>query len=325
MNEQPKLFDGPGPEVASKHLARLLQAQEGLPERLYLGTSSWANEDWEGLIYPPGCASQDYLEHYARIFRMVEVDMTWYRIPSLSMVEGWLRRTPEHFRFAVKVPRVISHEKQLVDCLSEMETFVKALRPLGGKLGPLLLQFGYVARGEDAEEYQTGTRFIHRLDAFLEKAPTDDCQLAVEVRNAKWLGPALLEVLRQHRAALVYNHYYTMPEIGEVVEKLDPVTADFLYVRFLGNRKQIENQVSELLKTGKKNRRWNELLLDRHAETQRWAATIQKLAQRPPGHQVYVLFNNHFAGYAPGSLELFARAWKDQAGNAMAGFSGSGR
>lgn len=311
MTEQQDLFAELMPRPELKHVERLRKVQEGLPERLFLGTTSWTNEDWEGLIYPPGGAAQDYLEHYARVFQMVEVDTTWYRIPTRSMVEGWLRRTPEHFRFAAKVPRVISHEKKLVDCLGEMEAFLGAIRPLGERLGPLLMQFGYVARGQDAEEHETGAGFIGRLDAFLKGVPTDEFRLAVEVRNAKWLRPELVEVLKAHRVALVLNNYYTMPDIDEVVEQVDPVTAGFLYVRFLGDRKRMEEHVSELLLAGRKKRRWDELLWDRKMEIQRWVTHLHKLVRRRPEHEVYALFNNHYAGYAPGSLGIFARAWKE--------------
>jgi len=302
------------PRPALKHVERLQQVQEGLPEWLYLGTTSWTHEDWEGLVYPSGCPPQDYLEQYARVFRMVEVDTTWYRIPSRSAVEGWLRRTPDSFRFAAKVPRVISHEKELVDCREEMEAFLEAVRPLGPRLGVLLLQFGYVARGRDAQEHETGARFIDRLDAFLRQVQVGDFRLAVEVRNARWLRQELVDLLRSHRVALVLNNYYTMPDIDETLRQIDPVTADFLYVRFLGDRRRMDEHVAGLIAAGDKQRRWNELLWDRRAETGRWVAQLKKLAHRRAVGEVYVLFNNHYAGYAPGSLGLFARAWKEGSG-----------
>ena len=112
MEEQRDLFSEIMPPAKPKHVERLQQVQEGLPARLFLGTTSWSNEDWEGLVYPEGCAAADYIEHYAKVFKADE---------------GWLRRTPEEFRFTAKVPRVISHEKGLVDCIAEMEDFRFAL------------------------------------------------------------------------------------------------------------------------------------------------------------------------------------------------------
>jgi uncharacterized protein YecE (DUF72 family) len=138
-----------------------------LPLNLYLGTTSWSNEDWEGLVYPDGCAPKDYIEHYARAFRAVEIDSTWYRVPSERAIETWLERTPEDFIFSAKVPRVVSHEKCLVDCQQEMDEFIAVMRRMGDRLGSLLLQFAYVARGKDADENEHGRDFCRRLADFL--------------------------------------------------------------------------------------------------------------------------------------------------------------
>ena len=183
-----------------RDVERLRQVQAGLPAHLHLGTTSWTNTDWEGLIYPPGCSSQDYIEHYAEVFGSVEIDSTWYRIPSSRAVEAWQRRTPAHFRFAAKVPRIITHEKALVDCQGEMAEFLRAMSPLGSRLGPLLLQFEYIARGRDAGEHESGVDFLRRLEAFLPHLPTDQLRFAVEVRNAKG-APRIGGPLRRHRVA----------------------------------------------------------------------------------------------------------------------------
>lgn len=307
MPEQQDLFAHLGPKP--RDVERLRQVQSSLPANLYLGTTSWANPDWEGLIYPPGCSSQDYIEHYAEVFGAVEIDSTWYRVPSARAVEAWGRRTPEHFLFAAKVPRVITHEKNLVDCQGEMDDFLRAMSPLGGRLGPLLLQFEYIARGRDAGEHETGDQFLRRLEAFLPHLPTDQMRFAVEVRNAKWVRQELVELLRSHRVALALTSYYTMPDLAALRARLDPVSADFLYLRFLGDRKQMDEHVAELMESGRKQRHWDQLVWDRHEETGRWAAEVKSLLTQHPGMEVYAFFNNHYAGYAPGSLELFAQAW----------------
>jgi len=121
----------------------------------------------------------------------------------------------------------------------------------------------------------------------------------------------LVDLLHQQRTALALTQYYTMPGIEEMRQRLvDPVTADFLYVRFLGDRKQMEEQVEQLIESGTKKRHWNELVQDRSAEIECWAAHLKELMAQRPDLESYVFFNNHYAGYAPGSLEMFARAWK---------------
>src|SRR5262245_7662818 len=91
---------------------------QGVP--LYLGTSSWSSEDWRGTIYPADAKAADFLTHYAKQFSTVEIDMTFYRIPTPAMISAWNQRTPDGFRFAAKIPQVITHEKVLHDCQSEL-------------------------------------------------------------------------------------------------------------------------------------------------------------------------------------------------------------
>lgn len=310
MGEQPDLFSQIMPPAKPRHAERMQQVQEGLPAQLFLGTTSWSNADWEGLIYPAGCAAADYIEHYAKVFRSVEIDSTWYRVPTPRAIEGWLRRTPPHFRFTAKIPRVISHEKKLVDCMGDLEVFLEAMAPLGERLGPLLMQFPYIARGQDAHENEYGSAFTERLAAFLPQLPTGEFDFAVEVRNGSWLRAELLDVLREHGVALVLNNYYTMPSLAATVERIDPQTARFLYVRFLGDRKKMDAYVEERIRRGEQERHWDRLVWDRAAETEHWARQVREFAKAAPERAVYVFFNNHYAGYAPGSLGLFAEAWK---------------
>src|ERR1019366_1822226 len=110
---------------------------------LYIGTSAFTAAGWEGSFYPEGTRPADFLRYFAQHFNSVEIDSTFYRIPSESTVQGWAKKTPEGFVFAAKVPQVITHEKVLVDCDAEFKQSVDVMELLGEKLGPLLLQFGY--------------------------------------------------------------------------------------------------------------------------------------------------------------------------------------
>src|SRR5579863_2241449 len=108
-----------------------------------LGTSAFTAAGWPGTFYPKGLPEREYLTYYATKFNAVEVDSTFYRTPSKATVQGWAKKTPDGFLFAAKVPQVITHEKVLVDCEAEFKEFVDTMDLLGGKLGPLLLQFDY--------------------------------------------------------------------------------------------------------------------------------------------------------------------------------------
>ena len=106
-----------------------------------LGTSGWAYKSWVGVFYPEGTAPADYLRRYAEHFDTVEVDSTFYRMPTARMVDGWAAATPPGFVFAAKVPQVITHEKALRGCDAEVGLFLERMGRLGEKCGPLIFQF----------------------------------------------------------------------------------------------------------------------------------------------------------------------------------------
>jgi uncharacterized protein YecE (DUF72 family) len=101
---------------------------------LYIGTSAFTAAGWEGSFYPEGTKPADFLRYYAQHFNSVEIDSTFYRIPSEATVQGWAKKTPDGFVFAAKVPQVITHEKVLVDCDAEFKQFMDVMDCLGEKL-----------------------------------------------------------------------------------------------------------------------------------------------------------------------------------------------
>src|SRR5688572_24695654 len=105
-----------------------------------LGTQGWNYEGWVGPFYPKGTRAADYLSLYARAFRTVEVDSTFYAIPSAKTMRDWGARVPADFTFALKLPKEISHENRLRDAAGVAPQFFDCARELGGKLGPILIQ-----------------------------------------------------------------------------------------------------------------------------------------------------------------------------------------
>ena len=249
-------------------------------KRLRVGTSSWSADSWRGPFYPADSRPGEFLGHYARRFDTVEIDATWYRIPSETMVRKWERDTPEGFVFAAKIPSVITHEKRLIDCDGEFREFLRVMDLLGEKRGPLVFQFPYDFKTDQFEN----------LQKFLEKLP-QGYKFALEVRHKGWLTPKFYDLLRGRGVALVLLDLLWMP-------KLDVLTTDWTYVRFIGDRKGIE----------KKTETWEKIIVDRTKEMEEWAPRIQKLLDE--GTIVWAYFNNHYAGHAPGSVELFLETLK---------------
>jgi uncharacterized protein YecE (DUF72 family) len=261
-----------------------------------VGTSAFTAAGWEGAFYPAGMQPRDFLTYYATKFNTVEVDSTFYRTPARSTITGWANKTPPGFVFALKVPQVITHEKCLEDCDDDFQNFVDTADGLGkDKLGPMLLQFPYFNR----TKFKTGSEFLARLHPFLRKLPKDH-QFALEIRNKNWLDEKLMEILREHNVALAVIDQAWMPGITELASRLDPITANFTYVRWLGDRKAIEEQTKV----------WDKTIVDRRAALSRWVDYCYQTTRR--GIKVYAYANNHYAGYAPATVALFLELWEKQ-------------
>ncbi len=260
---------------------------------MHVGTSAFTAGGWEQAFYPVGMKPAEYLTYYATKFDTVEVDSTFYRTPSAATVNGWERKTPTGFILAAKVPQTITHEKILQECDEDLKHFLETMDLMGDKLGPLLFQFGYFNK----TAFQSGKEFLVRLQPFLQKLP-QGYRFAVEIRNKQWLTAEFFDLLREHKVAYALIDQAWMPRPSEIFEKFDPITADFTYIRLLGDRTGIEKQTKI----------WDKVIVDRSKELMSWVNICQRTIRR--GVNTYVYVNNHYAGFAPATVEQFKKLWK---------------
>jgi len=285
------------------------------PENLLVGTSSWSSPDWCGGFYPENTPPGEMISVYSRTLRTVEIDATWHSMPTRTMVEAWRSRTPAGFIFSAKVPKVISHDKYLQDCEADLKAFLSVMSGLGDRLGPLVLQFPYVAKGKDPDEYATGADFLSRLRRFVPLLP-QEFRWGIEIRNSRWVGTELLDLLRSRGISLVFIDYYTMDPLPKLAHRPEVFTAPFVYIRFLGNHKEMDTAVKRAREEGTRRRDWESLILDRTPQMKNWIGPMrERVKMQVP---VYVYFNNHYAGYAPGSVELFAKLYNSDESMASA-------
>ena len=256
-----------------------------------LGTSSFTADGWNGSFYPKGMKSADYLAYYSRRFDTVEVDSTFYRCPTIEAVRNWALKTPPGFIFSLKVPQTITHHKILVDCEKEFEEFVRTAGVLGEKLGPMVFQFPYFNR----DVFNSPVQFLDRLKPFFKRLPRGGYKFAVEIRNKWWLTKRFADLLRENNVALVLQDHSLMPSAERVFSTIDPITADFVYIRLLGDRKAIEAKTTV----------WNQIVEDKAASMTSWVDVCQMVQRR--GIPQYVYFNNHYEGFAVASVERFRR------------------
>jgi uncharacterized protein YecE (DUF72 family) len=239
---------------------------------LYLGTSGWSYADWEGTLYPEGLPAGARLAEYAKHYPTVEIDSSFYGTPRRATVEKWCEIVPEGFLFAVKFPREVTHERNLVNTRSEAEGFVHTMQALEDRLGPLLLQLppSFTVEGMGV------------LEDFLSTLPQGP-RYAVEVRHRSWLCSDLPALLREHGVALNLIDYPRMPRMEEA-------TADFVYIRWLGNRREFPSGHTHLKK-------------DRNDDLLWWAGLVDRFLEE--GRTVFAYANNHYQNHSPSTLEQF--------------------
>lgn len=180
-----------------------------------IGCSGWNYAHWREVFYPRGLPTSRWLEHYAGTFDTVEVNATFYRLPTAKATARWAETSPPGFLFAVKASRYLTHVKRLRDLRAGWRRFWERIEPLAdaGKLGPVLWQLPERFHRDD-----------ERLAAALEALPPQ--HHAFEFRHASWFVPEVEELLRRHGAALVIGDHPERPFQTHVL------TADWTFLRF---------------------------------------------------------------------------------------------
>jgi len=241
--------------------------------RIRLGTQGWGWSHWVGRFYPPGTRPEDYLTFYSKVFDTVEIDTTFYGIPKRSTVLSWAEKVPDDFRFAAKMPQVITHANGLEGGYKELTTFLQRMSLLGDKLGPFLVQlpptFGY-----------------HNLDALegflrLLRELAEESRFAIEFRNASLLREDVLSLLHEHHMALCLNDLKWMPASKET-------TTDFGYFRWLGRPPLNGRQPLEPL----------------DVTHQLIASVLRVRGIASQVEEVYGFFNDRYGGHAPRTANL---------------------
>ena len=148
-----------------------------MPE-LYVGCSGWSYTAWQGSFYPRGLEQTKWLSHYAENFDYVEIDSTFYSIPSPFRVKKWAHATPANFRFSAKMPKVITHVKAMTDALRELELFYSAMMPLKDKLLALLIQL------PPSISFKGGFKALQNFARILDPK----FRYAIEVRHPSWFN-----------------------------------------------------------------------------------------------------------------------------------------
>lgn len=237
---------------------------------LYVGTIGWSYNFWKGPFYPKKQPSNKLLDFYASKFNSVEVDGTFYRIPTQQTVINWKQQTPDGFLFSLKFPQLITHLKMLKKCQNETDVFLDRVKFLEEKLGPLLLQF----------PPNFGIERLPDLADFLGKLPREN-RYVVEVRNKNLLNESLYSVLRNNNVALAWADSPLMLQI-------DQVPSDFLYIRWEGDRAKVKGVLGKIE-------------VERGKDIEAWAKRIKPYIDKQMS--VFGYFAKYYSGFPPADVK----------------------
>jgi len=217
-----------------------------------------------------------WLPYYSQIFNYVEIDSTFYNIPSESMVRNWDRRTPANFRFTAKFPKIITHEKKFKNVEKDLEIFYERMVPLKNKVLALLIQLppSYKLK-EGLEDFSSHNFFFE-----------GDFRYAVEVRHTSWFNDLAYNFFRNNNIAMVWSQM-------DRLQTPPVVTSDFVYLRLIGDRRLAEDQ-------------FGKIRIDRNEEIRNWANKMKEVKQNEKDVKAAIVAaNNHYGGYGPGTVDIF--------------------
>jgi uncharacterized protein YecE (DUF72 family) len=185
---------------------------------IFVGTSGWNYNHWKnGVFYPPGMPSSQWLDHYAKHFNSVELNVTFYRLVQRQTFEGWYKKTPKDFYFVAKGSRFITHIKRIKEVAEPLNVFLKNAAPLKEKLLTILWQFAPAFKKD-----------LKRLEIFLKLlARKSETRQSFEFRHPTWFDDEVYALLRKYNGCLCVAHSERFPCV-----KVE--TADFIYLRFHG-------------------------------------------------------------------------------------------
>lgn len=242
-----------------------MKVREPGDKHIYIGTSGWSYKSWEKTFYPADVAKSHHFDFYATQFSTVEINLTFYRLPTERMVQGWRDKAPRGFIYAVKGSRFITHMKKLAHLDGALDKFFERIEPMRRRVGVILWQLPPMLRKDPP-----------RLEAFLKKLPHIGPKYALEFRHPSWMDEGIFELLRRYNVAHVSVSSKAMPMNLTV-------TSNLVYIRFHGLEGGAAHDYTR-------------------AELEPWAEHIRTQARQ--GKEVFVYFNNDANVRAPANAKL---------------------
>ncbi|TFG30372.1 MAG: DUF72 domain-containing protein [Promethearchaeota archaeon] len=239
--------------------------------KFFIGCAGWDYKDWVGPFYPKTLESSHHLEHYVKYFDIVEINSTFYNLPSFEIVSGWVKRVPKDFKFIVKAWQKMTHNLNDPDLEIYINQFFSRMEPLREKISRLLFQF--------PPWFKYSEKHLKQLNILIKKVPID-YKYIIELRDNSWFNPGILFNLIDGYRGILGTTY--MPDLIPFYMS----NQKSYYIRLIGDRElTVFNRIQRTQEEALNNLNQN----------------IDILQKSPNIHEIFIIVNNHFAGFAPES------------------------
>lgn len=257
--------------------------------KITIGTAGFSYKDWVGPFYPKKLERSRHLEFFSNYFPIVEINSTFYNLPSEDMVINWNNRVPEEFRFIVKLWQKITHELKNSEINNRILEFFSRIRPLKEKIFGILLQF--------PPWFKYSEKHLEQL-SYLVKTIPSEYNYIIELRDNSWFNPEILSNFIDGKKLILGTTY--MPGI---IPYYRP-NQNYYYIRLIGDRELTV---------------FNRIRRDQKEAINNLYKNIQNLVKIPNVYEIFIIVNNHFQGFAPESVNnlkkkfgLSYRSFSDQ-------------
>lgn len=242
-----------------------------------IGTAGFYYKDWIGPFYPKKLHKTHHIEYFSKFFKLVEINSTFYNLPTENMVNNWKNRVPKSFRFFIKVWQQISHHLNDHDLDSYIFEFFSRLHELKPKIIGFLIQFPpWFKYSED---------HLQKLELLLHKIP-EEYKYIIELRDSSWYDPEILKKFIDGERIILGTTY--MPGIIPYYMK----NQNRYYIRMIGDRELTV---------------FNRIQRDQSTALSDLYKNVQKLTKTPNISEIFIIVNNHFQGFAPESVNMLKK------------------
>lgn len=227
----------------------------------HIGTSGWSYSHWKESFYPKELKPKEYLSFLSKTFDVIEINTSFYKLPTVATIANWLNAVPENFKFCPKISRQLTQYQKLNEPEESLKAFFEIFEPLHSHLGPVLVQLPPSLKFE-------AVKTEHFFKIITTKYKSYD--FVLEVRNKSWFEKESLEMLKEYKIGLVISQSDRYPY-------LEAYTAKNVYYRFHGPKQMYTSDYSD-------------------AMLREYAMKFKALIAK--GHIIWAFFNNDLGGYA---------------------------